>query len=121
MNPKIMANVGRRSADYELLKDMALAGMEIARLNFSHASNDQLIELKANLAKVEAETGIKVKILQDLCGPRIRVGVLPAEIHMKEGEMYSFSFDRCGADDATCIPIDNKELIDDVKVGILSI
>ncbi|MFH1232715.1 MAG: pyruvate kinase, partial [Patescibacteria group bacterium] len=85
MNPKIVANVGRRSGDYEILKKMALAGMETARLNFAHASNDQLIELKANLAQIEKETGIRVKILQDLCGPRIRVGVLAEDIHMKEG------------------------------------
>jgi pyruvate kinase len=117
MNPKIMANVGRRSADYELLKDMALAGMEIARLNFAHADNAQLIELKENLAKIKAETGKDVKILQDLCGPRIRVGILPEDITMKEGEVYSFSFDNCDAGDKTCIPIDTKELIDDVQVG----
>lgn len=117
MNPKIMANVGQRSADYELLKQMALAGMEIARLNFAHAANSQLIELKENLARVEKETGKKVTILQDLCGPRIRVGVLPQEIHMKEGEEYAFSFDKCDPNDKTCIPIDSKELIDDLEVG----
>ncbi len=116
MNPKIMVNVGQRSADYELLKKMALAGMEIARLNFSHASNEQLIELKANLKKVKKETGRDVKILQDLCGPRIRVGVLPQDINMQEGEKYSFSYDKCG-DDKTCIPIDNKDLINDLEVG----
>ncbi len=117
MNPKIVANVGKRSGDYELLKKMALAGMETARLNFSHASNDQLIELKANLKKVKEETGIHVKILQDLGGPRIRVGILPKEIHMKEGEEYSFSFDKCDAGDKTCIPIDSKELVNDLEVG----
>lgn len=117
MNPKIVANVGRRSGDYEILKKMALAGMNTARLNFAHASNDQLIELKANLKKVKEETGIEVKVFQDLCGPRIRVGVLPEEIHMKEGEEYSFSFDKCDANDKTCIPIDSKDLINDLEVG----
>ena len=117
MNPKIVANVGRRSGDYEILKKMALAGMETARLNFAHATNEQLIELKENLNKVEKETGIKVKVFQDLCGPRIRVGVLPEDIHMKEGEEYSFSFDKCDANDKTCIPIDSKDLINDLEVG----
>ncbi|MSU54609.1 MAG: pyruvate kinase [Candidatus Staskawiczbacteria bacterium] len=117
MNPKIVANVGRRSGDYELLKQMALAGMETARLNFAHASNDQLIELKENFKKLKEETGIEVKIFQDLCGPRIRVGVLPEEIHMKEGEKYTFSFDKCDAGDKTCIPIDSKDLINDLEVG----
>lgn len=111
-----MANVGKRSADYELLKNMALAGMEIARLNFSHAVNGQLVELKENLARVKKETGKDVKILQDLCGPRIRVGVLPEDIHLHEGEVYSFSFNQCG-NEKKCIPIDTEELINDVKVG----
>lgn len=66
MNPIIMANVGKRSADYELLKKMALAGMEVARLNFSHSTNEQLLELKANLQKIKEETGKDVKIFQDL-------------------------------------------------------
>lgn len=116
MNPLIMANVGRRSADFELLKKMALAGMAVTRLNFAHATNDQLIELKENLKKVKEETGIDVKILQDLCGPRIRVGVLPNDIHMTEGEMYSFSFGVCNLEEK-CIPIDHEGLINDVKVG----
>jgi len=116
MNPKIMCNVGKRSADYNLLKEMALAGMEIARLNFSHASNEQLIELKANLAKIKEETGKNVTILQDLCGPRIRVCELPREVHMKEGEIYSFAYNECDLDN-NLICIDHKELIDDVKVG----
>ena len=117
MNPKIVANVGRRSADYELLKKMALAGTDTFRLNFAHAVNDQLVELQEHVKKIEEETGIKVKVFQDLCGPRIRVGVLPEDIHMKEDEEYSFSFDKCDEKDKTCIPIDSKELIDDLEVG----
>jgi pyruvate kinase len=116
MNPKIMANVGQRSADYELLKKMALAGVEIFRLNFSHAVNDQLIELKAHVKKIEEETGIEVKIFQDLCGPRIRVGVLPQDVHMVEGEIYSFAYEQCDLANKI-IPIDHKELINDVEVG----
>jgi len=117
MNPKIVVNVGQRSGDYGLLKKMALAGMDTARLNFAHASNEQLLELKENVKKIKEETGLQVKVFQDLCGPRIRVGVLPEQIHMKEGEKYTFSFDKCEAEDKTCIPIDSKELIDDLEAG----
>jgi len=111
-----MVNVGQRSADYELLKKMVLAGMEIARLNFAHASNNQLVELRENLDKIEKETGKKVTILQDLSGPRIRVGVLEKDIHMEDGEVYSFSFDNCQGEEK-CIPIDHDGLINDVQVG----
>ena len=117
MNPKIMANVGRRSADYELLKKMSLAGVEIFRLNFSHASNEQLIELKENVKKIKEETGKEVKIFQDLCGPRIRIGVLPEDIHMNDGEIYSFGFGvDCNLSDK-CIPIDHEGLYNDVQIG----
>lgn len=112
-----MVNVGRRAEDYEMLKKMTLAGMEIARINFAHATNEQLLALKKNLVKVKKETGKQVSIIQDLGGPRIRVGVLPQDIHMREGEVYSFSFDKCKVDDNFCIPIDSKDLIDDIKAG----
>lgn len=112
-----MANVGKRSADYQLLKEMTQSGMEIARLNFAHATHDQLIELKKNLIKIEQETGKRVTILQDLCGPRIRVGILPENIQMEEGQTYVFSFDACESTDKTCIPIDHKELINDLEIG----
>jgi pyruvate kinase len=117
MNPKIMANVGRRSADYELLKQMVLSGAEIFRLNFSHASNDQLIELKENVKKIKEETGKDVKILQDLCGPRIRVGVLPSDIHLSDGDVYSFVYGGDCDIANKCIPIDHEGLYNDVQVG----
>ncbi len=116
MDTKIMGNVGQRSGNYELLKEMTLAGMDIVRLNFAHAANDQLIELKEHLARIEKETGKKVTILQDLCGPRIRVGIMLKDIDMKAGESYSFSYDQCG-DDKTCIPINDAGIINDLKVG----
>jgi pyruvate kinase len=116
MDTKIMCNVGKRSGDYDLLYKMTEAGMEIARLNFSHASNEQLIELKANLKKIKKITGKDVKIIQDLCGPRIRIGILPEDIHMHEGEVYAFEFETCDLA-KKIIPIDHKELINDVEVG----
>src|SRR4029077_12303459 len=109
-------NVGKRSGDYKLLKAMTLAGMEIARLNFAHASNEQLIELKENLKKIKKEPGKQLTILKDLCSPRIRVGVLPEDIHMKEGEVYAFSFNNCGTEEK-CIPIDTEDLINDLRIG----
>jgi len=117
MNPIIMANVGLRSGDYEMLKKMVVAGAEIFRLNFSHASDEQLIELKAHVAKIKEETGKDVKIFQDLCGPRIRVGVLPHDIHMSSGDVYSFAFGGECDVEKKCIPIDNEELYNDIQVG----
>jgi len=116
MNPKIMVNVGARATDYNILKKMALAGMDVARLNFAHASNDQLIQLKKHLLKIKKETGKEIKILQDLGGPRIRIGILPNDIYMKEGELYSFVYGKCDLKKKR-LPIDYKNLAADVEVN----
>jgi len=116
MDPKIIANIGQRSSDYELLKKMTLAGMDIARLNFAHAKNDQLVELKEHLAKIKEETGKEVKIIQDLSGPRMRIGVLPHDIHIEGGQEYIFAYNQCDLE-KNIIPVDTEEFIQDVKVG----
>ena len=116
MNPKIMVNVGARSSDYNILKKMALAGMDVARLNFAHATSGQLVELKKNLARIKKETGKEIKILQDLGGPRIRVGVLPRDVYMKEGELYSFAYGKCDLE-KNRIPIDHANLSEDVEAN----
>lgn len=91
MNPKIIATIGKNSDNYEILKAMAKAGMEIARLNFSHATTEQWGRILGYLKKIKKETGISVKMMLDLQGPRIRVGELPQEVPMLRGEIYVFS------------------------------
>ncbi len=116
MNPKIIATIGKNSGDYNLLKEMAEAGVDIFRINFSHATSQQLSDLKNSVEKLQKELNKKIEIMQDLCGPRIRVGVLPNDIHMKEDEVYSFSYADC-SNEKNCIPIDHKEIINDVQEG----
>src|SRR3989338_6988956 len=72
MNPKIIATIGLVSENYETLKKLALEGMNIARVNFSHATQEQWFKIKNSLAKIKKETGISVEIMADLQGPRIR-------------------------------------------------
>jgi len=117
MNPKIIATIGKKSETYEVLKSMTQAGMNIARLNFSHATQEQWLRVQVDLKKIEVETGLKVKMMMDLQGPRIRVGELPHELHLQEGEVYCFSYGVPSDVEKKEIPIDHKELVDDVKVG----
>ncbi|MBI2037860.1 MAG: pyruvate kinase [Candidatus Magasanikbacteria bacterium] len=76
---KICATIGPACQDIARLTDMVKAGMNIARLNFSHGDYSSHAVLIKNLRKVEEETGEPLAIMQDLQGPKIRVGKMPDE------------------------------------------
>jgi pyruvate kinase len=117
MRAKIIATIGPRSSSYEIMRDMALAGMDMVRLNFSHASAEQFLKAKDNVEQIKKETGKNLLILQDLQGPRIRVGLLSGgEVKMHDGEIYVLKYGHCDPTKKE-IPIDNEEIISCVAVG----
>lgn len=115
MDPKIIATVGPSSDDYQILKTMVEEGMNIVRINFSHGTFEQWRRVKKYLAQIEEETGKHVKMMLDLQGPRIRVGVMEKEMEIKKGEIYSLFYGK--ADPAKNeIQIDHSELYKDMKI-----
>ncbi|MFA5061850.1 MAG: pyruvate kinase [Patescibacteria group bacterium] len=84
---KICCTIGPACADVKTLADMVKAGMNIARLNFSHGDYKSHEKLIKNIRKVEEKTGEPVAIMQDLQGPKIRIGAMPEKgVMIKEGE-----------------------------------
>jgi pyruvate kinase len=73
---KIVATLGPASSSEEVFRDLVRAGLDVARLNFSHGSHEQKAELIAMVRKIALEEGKPVCILADLQGPKIRTGVL---------------------------------------------
>lgn len=116
MNTKIIATVGPACESYEKLKAMAANGVNIFRLNFSHATQEQYLSVQASLKKIKEESGQSALILQDLQGPRIRIGKIAHEVDMKTDEIYSFVYGEGNIDNLE-IPIDHEELINDIAVG----
>lgn len=83
---KIVATIGPASHSPEVLRQMLLAGMNVARLNFSHGSYEDHGRMVKLLRSLSEELDLPLTILQDLQGPKIRVGELPAEgIKLTEG------------------------------------
>ncbi|ERT08096.1 pyruvate kinase [Lyngbya aestuarii BL J] len=74
---KIVATIGPASRDTNILKQMVFAGLRIARLNFSHGSYEDHTETIKMLRQVSDDLDIQITLLQDLQGPKIRVGQLP--------------------------------------------
>src|SRR6476619_628831 len=89
---KIIATIGPASRDAELLVRMIEAGMDVARLNFSHATHEVHAETVALVRGASDRAGRQVAILQDLPGPKLRIGALePGIVELKPGDVVTFS------------------------------
>ncbi|HLW39485.1 MAG TPA: pyruvate kinase, partial [Brumimicrobium sp.] len=69
---KIVATIGPASSSKEVLKEMMEAGMNVARINFSHGSYKDHEQVIKNIRELNDETGLNIAILADLQGPKIR-------------------------------------------------
>lgn len=114
---KIVCTLGPASETMENITKMVEAGMNVARLNFSHGTHENHALLIKNVRAVAEATGEPIAIMQDLQGPKIRVGNLPEEgVELKEGEEMVFDTSLEGYKE-NVIPIDYAELHEFVKVG----
>ena len=114
---KIIGTLGPSSSDEETQRKLIDAGLNIARLNFSHGDHDTHLKNIQSIRKISRESGRPVAILQDLQGPKIRVGKLIGDqMTLKEGESYLLQYDSTQKDPKT-IPIDYRGLVHDVKPG----
>ncbi|MEY4723504.1 MAG: pyruvate kinase [Candidatus Parcubacteria bacterium] len=115
-NTKIVCTIGPASNSPEMLIAMIDAGMDVCRLNFSHGTYEQHAAMIATIRKCAAESGRVIALLQDLQGPKIRVGSLPNEgVQLTQGTEAVFST----APDAALpkITVSHAKLHEDVKPG----
>ena len=113
---KIIATIGPSSSDYEILREMVIKGVDVVRLNFSHGSHKDHKKVISNVRKISDELGVPITILQDLQGPKIRVGKLEKEqIVLKDGNNLSItSKNITGNQHSICI---DNNVIGDIKIG----
>jgi pyruvate kinase len=89
---KIVCTVGPASDSVEILKSMILAGMNVARLNFSHGDFDSHAATIRNIRDAAAATGRQVAIMGDLPGPKMRIGTLQEEsMWLRKGDTLTLS------------------------------
>ena len=118
MNTTIIATIGPKTESPEDLTRLLDEGVEMIRMNFSHATYEQYTRIKKLLNAYNKKNKRAVKIMLDLQGPRIRVGNMPeGGITLEEGDRYSFVFKKGGIYQKGIIPIDNAELHLDIKKG----
>lgn len=83
---KIVCTIGPASEKKETIKKLLKAGMNVARLNFSHGTHRHHAKLIRNIRAAAKEFGEPIAIIQDLQGPRIRIGELADNVEIKKGE-----------------------------------
>jgi pyruvate kinase len=76
---KIVATIGPASRSPETLRRLIQAGVDVVRLNFSHGTHEEHTETVARVGAIGAELGRHIAILQDLAGPKMRVGSIPGD------------------------------------------
>lgn len=109
---KIICTIGPASQDEGVMLRMIKAGMDIARLNFSHANYEFHRACFEKLKKISEELGHYVGILQDLPGPKIRVGHFRDGVKMvklREGQEFTLSTLPCKGDEKM-VQVDYQDL-----------
>ncbi len=116
---KIVATLGPASHSRETLEALLRAGMNVARLNFSHGTQAEHAERVRCLREVAMGLGIPVGILQDLQGPKIRVGILNPPLDLEAGEQVILFAEgtQPPANGAKQIPVAFIELFESVSLG----
>lgn len=87
---KILATVGPSSNNVESLEKMIRAGVNVFRMNFSHGTHEEHEEVLKNIRIATKNCGWVVGVLQDICGPKIRVGSLDKDFALKTGDKLVF-------------------------------
>jgi len=117
---KIVATIGPACNDRETLKQLILAGLDVARLNFSHGTHEDHAARIQTLRELSIELNKPVTILQDLQGPKLRVGNIPGGLmNLTPGEIIVLSSrrDDSPSDEKTFIPMDVPDLEQAVAPG----
>jgi len=116
MDTKIVATVGPKTESPKALLALIKAGVDMVRVNFSHASYEQYKSIKKIIDTYNKKSKRRVSLMLDLQGPRIRVGTMPTGgIMLHVDEIYQFTYSKTPYKHGGIIPIDNSQLYKYIK------
>ena len=113
---KIVCTIGPKTNSPEKVLELIKAGMDVVRLNFSHGDCEKHVQTIRMIRDVSKQAGKEVGILQDLGGPKIRLGNIPGgERYLHRGERIVLAPGEVAEGDT--LPVNYPDLIEDVEVG----
>ena len=113
---KIIATLGPATSNKEILVDLMKAGVDIFRINFSHADYDLVRRNVDMIREINEEFGFSTGILGDLQGPKLRVGVVKEGSYLNPGDILTFTNEKMEGD-STKVFMTYQQFPNDVKVG----
>lgn len=95
-NTKIVATIGPASRSYDNLLELAKAGVDVYRMNFSHGTHEDHLSVIENITKINEAHGTHLSLLADLQGPKLRVGKIENNhLDLEEGQILTFTNEKC--------------------------
>lgn len=114
---KIVATLGPACSTREVIKDMIDAGVNVFRINFSHADYEDVKERISIIRGLSNEFGYNTAILADLQGPKLRVGVMKEDVVVDKGDIITFTTAQDILGTAEKVYMNYKEFPNDVNPG----
>jgi len=114
---KIIATLGPASSSKEMIKKLIKSGVDVLRVNFSHATHDEVERIVDIVNDLRNELGSNVSLLGDLQGPKIRIGELEKDIELKKNQSLSICSNLSESNGVDKIFISYPSFAKDVKPG----
>lgn len=114
---KIVCTIGPASESEEVLRELCLNGMNVARLNFSHGTHDEHLERINRIKKVRKELGLPIAIMLDTKGPEFRIGTFKkGKIMLEEGKKFTLTTEDIEGD-KNIVSVSYKNLANELEPG----
>ena len=115
---RIVATIGPASCDDESLRTMIQAGLDVARLNYSHGEDEWRAEVVHRIRRIAGEYGIHIGIMADLPGPKLRLGRFEGtHILPNEGTVSLRCGEEEGPADSSSLPVEYEGLASEIQPG----
>lgn len=116
---KIVATLGPASQDEDVIRELMRAGMDVARINFSHGDHETHGKVVETVRRVAAEEKAVIAILCDIQGPKIRVGTVANEpLLLKDGDKITLTLDDVPGEN-NIISLPHPEFVQDINTGTM--
>ncbi|MDX9757187.1 MAG: pyruvate kinase, partial [Sulfurimonas sp.] len=118
---KIVATVGPSCDSLEKIEELIAAGVNVFRLNFSHGTYAYHAQMLSNIREAMKKSGLIVGVLQDISGPKIRIGDLKNSFDLRSGDILEFVKDDIlgymAKEGHYKLSLNQKEILDKLEVG----
>ena len=113
---KIVATLGPAINSKEMMEEMMVLGVNVFRVNFSHADYDDVAQKVKDIRDINEKRNFNVAVLADLQGPKLRVGIMDDKVKLKKGDTFIFTTEKClGTNEKAFMTYKNFPM--DVEVG----